>query len=449
MSTIDFLNLAQAAVSRAMERGADSAEAYISRSKELEIEVREQQIETIKSSEEKGLGLRVLRGRQFGFAFTTNLTPSGIEDVAAQAVANAGQTAPDEFYSFPAKTDGYSEMSLFDPALQTTNVERKIELAKEMERAARTFDKRVKVIESSTYHDGEIEVGLVSSEGMESYYRAALCGLYMALTAQGGGENQTGFAVDYRRRIAELDPEKIGREAAERAVRMLGSRTQGSCKIPVVLDPYVVVSLLGVIAPSLTAEAVQKGRSLFAGRVGEQVSSPLITLIDDGTYEDGIRTAPFDGEGVPTQRTVLINEGVLQGYLHNTYTAAKDGTTRSTGNGVRGSFKSTPEVGTTNFYIAPGTRRAETIIGETKQGMYITEVMGIHTANPISGDFSVGAAGIWISEGQLAQPVRGVAIAGNIKDLLSSIDAVGDDLRFLGGKGSPTIRVEKMALSGS
>lgn len=432
---------------QALKAGAEAAEAYLRSGISLEIDVRDERVETIKSAAEKGLCLRVLRGRQVGFAYTTDLSPAGLEATAHRAVANAGLTAEDGFYRFPESAAAYPHVDIFDPELSGKKIEEKIDLARRMETVARSYDPRVTIIESATYQDELEEVGIVSSRGISAYYQGTGCGLYIALTAREGEDHQTGFAMDFRPRFAELHPESVGREAAERAVRMLGARPQPGMEVPAVFDPFVMVSLLGVLAPALTAEAVQKGRSLFAGQVGARVASELVTVVDDGTLEGGVRSAPFDGEGVPSSRTVLIEKGHLRGYLHNTYTAAKEGTV-STGNGVRGSFKSAPEVGTTNFFMEPGETSPEQMIGEIASGLYVGEVMGMHTANPISGDFSVGATGLWIEQGRMAYPVRGLAIAGNIRELLAAVDAVGRDLRFFGGKGAPTVRVSKLFVSG-
>jgi PmbA protein len=228
---------------------------------------------------------------------------------------------------------------------------------------------------------------------------------------------------------------------------MLGAAPVATRKAVVLLDPYVATGFLGLIGPALTGEAVQKGRSLFAGKVGERVASDKITIIDDGLLGGGIASAPFDGEGVPTSRTILVKKGDLRGYLHNTYTAAKDGV-QSTGNGVRSSFKGTPEVGMTNFYIEAGQIPVEQLIKDISSGIYVTEVMGMHTANPISGDFSVGVSGLLIENGELTRPVRGMAMGGNIIELLENIDAVGNDLHFFIGKGSPTLRVAQLTISG-
>ncbi|NLK52699.1 MAG: TldD/PmbA family protein, partial [Syntrophomonadaceae bacterium] len=294
----------------------------------------------------------------------------------------------------------------------------------------------------------EYEVAIVNSLGLNAFYRGTFCGLYLVVVAQEPEDNQTGFAVQYRLRYTDLDPKQVGREAAAKAVRMLGARKIGTRRVPVVLDPYVATSFLGVLAPALTAEAVQKGKSLFAGKLGRSIGSEALTIIDDGTLPEGIASAPFDGEGVPSRRTVVLEKGNLNTFLYNTYTAARDQIT-STGNGVRGSFKTTPEVGTTNFFIQPGPVAQKELIADIREGLYVTEVMGMHTANPISGDFSVGAAGLWIKNGELTTPVRGIAIAGNLAEFLQGVEGVANDLTFFGGKGSPTVRIGQMAVSGA
>ncbi|WP_449240724.1 TldD/PmbA family protein [Desulfoscipio gibsoniae] len=439
--------IAERAVHKAIKSGAAMAEAYISNSKELEIEVRNNAVETMKLAEDRGMGIRVFRDGKTGFVFTTDLGDAAVDEAVRQALANAGLSEPDPHRLLPRPAPGYPAMDLYDPAIRAAAVEDKIDMARNMENEARTADKRVSIIESSTYQDGEAEVTLVNSHGLSLYYGGAYCGMYITLVAGEGEESQTGFAMKFGLRYADLDPAALGRQAAGRAVRMLGARPGVTQQAAVVLEPYVATGFLGLLAPALSAEAVQKGRSLLAGKVGQQVAAEQINIIDDGTLPGGIASAPFDGEGVPTSRTMLVKGGRLQGFLHNTYTAAKDGVL-STGNGVRGSFKGTPEVGTTNFLIEPGDKTAEQIISDISSGFYVTEVMGLHTANPISGDFSLGAGGLWIENGRPAYPVRGLAIAGNIMEMLGRVDAVGSDLQFFGGRGAPTIRVSRMSISG-
>lgn len=440
--------MAAQVVEKAQKLGADLTEAYIINSKELTIEVREQTVENLKLAEERGLGLRVFKDGRMGFAYSADLNPPAIEEVIREALANSQQTTVDPGNALPSAAVHYPQLSLYDPAIRQATVESKIEMARAVERTGRSFDPRLKITEAAGYEDGEYEVAIVNSSGLNAAYQGAYCGLYLVVVGQEQEDNQTGFALQYRLKFAELDPETVGREAAEKAVRMLGAKQIGTQRVPVLLDPYVATSFLGVLAPALTAEAVQKGKSLFAQKIGQPVGSNVLTLVDDGTLPNGIASAPFDGEGVPSSRTVLIENGNLRTYLYNTYTAARDGVS-STGNGVRGSFKSTPEVGTTNFFIQPGEVSQQQLMTDIKEGLYITEVMGMHTANPISGDFSVGAAGLWIKDGQFTVPVRGIAIAGNLADLLQSIEGVASDLNFFGGKGSPTVRIGQMTVSGS
>lgn len=438
---------AENAVHKALQLGAKMAEAYISNGKNMVVEVRGGEVETMKLAGDRGMGIRVFVDGSTGFSFTTDLGDTAVDDMIKQALANASFAEPEPRRTLPRPSAKYPQMDLLDPAIGTATVEHKIEMARVMENDAREVDPRVSIVESSTYQDGETEITLVNSHGVSLHYPGAYCGMYIALVAGGGDDSQTGFAFDYRLRLENLDPARLGKEAAHRAVRMLGAKPGVTQQAPVVLEPYIATGFLRVLVPALSAEAVQKGRSLFAGKVGHQVASELFNIIDDGTLANGVASAPFDGEGVPTSKTALIEKGVLKGFLHNTYTAAKDGV-QSTGNGIRASFKGTPEVGATNFFVQPGQMTAEQITGEIDNGLYITEVMGLHTANPISGDFSFGASGLWIENGKTVRPVRGMAVAGNIVELIKNIDAVGDDLQFFGGKGAPTLRISRMSISG-
>ncbi|GAW94144.1 TldD/PmbA family protein [Calderihabitans maritimus] len=440
--------IAEQVVSKAQKAGAELSEAFLSQEAELTIEVSGQEIETLKKAEQTGLGLRVIRAGRMGFAYTTDLSAAALEEVVQRALENSDSAQPDEFNQLPGPVREYPRLDLFDPSIPETPVEKKIALAMEIEREARRYDPRVKITERCAYQDSVYTVCLANSLGLSSCYRGAFCGASAFIVAEEDGDSQTGFGLQYSLHFQDLDPAQVGREAAEKGVRMLGAREVKTQKAALVLDPYVATGFLGILAPALTAEAVQKGKSLFAGKVGEQVASPALTLIDDGTREGGIVSAPFDGEGVPTGKTVLIRDGRLEGFLYNTYTAAKEGV-KSTGNATRRSFRSTPEVGTTNFYIQVGTVTREQLIKEVDKGLYVTEVMGLHTANPISGDFSLGAAGLWIEQGEFKGPVRGVVIAGNILELLRSVDGVADDLTFFISKGSPTLRVARITISGS
>jgi len=443
----DFANIGEYACGLAKSSGVIEAEAYLSRNDEIHIEVRDGLVETMKLAQEQGLGLRVMLAGRAGFAFTTELTREAIQEIVKQAIANARATVEDPYRKLPPPSPAYPELDLFDSTIIDSSITEKIKLAQTLEEAAKACDSRVKIIESSSYQDGQATVFLVNTLGQKNIYRSSYCGLSISLVAEEGTDQQTGFAMDYRLRLKGLNPLQLGQEAAARATRMLGAKPVTTRQVPVILEPYVAVGFFNLLGSALTAEAVQKGRSFFRGKEGQKVASEKINLIDDGLLPDGLATAPFDGEGVPASRTVLIQGGVLKGFLYNVYTAAKDNVA-STGNGIRSSFRSTPEVGTSNFFCEPGDTLVKTMIGELKEGFYVTEVIGMHTANPISGDFSMGATGILIENGELTRPVRGVAIAGNIQELLQQVDSVGNDLKFFGGHGSPSIRVAQMSVGG-
>lgn len=447
LSDIKGLDVAAMAMDLARKFGAEAAEGYVSQTEELNIEVRDSQMENLKLAREQGLGIRALVRGRMGYAFTSDLDPGAIERTAALAVEMAGQASSDAFNAFPRPWAGYPQLDLYDPAIGEAPLESKIELARQIEAAGRACDPRVKVTESCAYHQSLARIAIVNSMGLAAEFTASVCGGHAVLVAAEDGDYQTGFSLRYGWHLPEIDPEKIGWEAAQRAVRMLGARNVRAQEVPVVFDPYVMASFLGILAPALTGQAVQKGKSVFAGKLGQQVGSAHVTIIDNGLNTAGIGASPFDGEGVPSRETVLIKEGQLVAFLHNTYTAAKEGAT-STGNGNRGSFRSTPEVGPTNFYLAGGDVTPDRLVAGLQQGFYVTQVMGMHTANPVSGDFSVGAAGLWIEDGELAYPVRGAAIAGNLVSLLQDIEGVGDDLTFLGSVGAPTVCIGRMCVSG-
>jgi PmbA protein len=439
--------LVNAVVDEARRRGAEASEAYFERSEDLAIEVRDGAVENLKVAQESGVGIRILRSGCLGFAYTSDRSWPALQEAVDAALANARVSASDPFNNLPEPPAAYAGMNLGDPRLQEIPLEDKIELARRIERSGRAYDPRIQITEQAAYEESRYQVSIANSLGVSASDEGSFCGGGASLVAGANGEQQSGFGIQYTRNYAELDPEAIGREAAFKAVRLLGASRLPTKRAAVVFDPYVVTNFLAVLSSALTAEAVQKGRSLLAGKVGERVAAAGVTVIDDGALPGGLLSAPFDGEGVPSRRTVLIQDGRLVGFLQNSYTGAKDGLA-STGNASRGSYKATPELGSTNFYLEPGELTQEQIVQQTDEGIYLTEVMGMHTVNPISGDFSVGAAGIWIEHGELTTPVRGMVIAGNMLELLEGIDAIGSDLRFFIGKGAPTVRVARLTISG-
>lgn len=448
MAINNFFQFSINAIEKAIKLGADNAEVFLLNSRDFNIQIANQNIDTIKLAEERGLGIRIFKDQHLGFAFTSDLNQTAIDQVIGKALDNSRYTAQDKNLLMPERVETYPSLDIYDQEISKNSVEQKIELAKEIEAFAKKYDPRIKITERAAYEDSEYEIWIVNSQGLKGYYQGGYCGGYALVVAEEKGENQTGFGMQYSLKYNQLDPEKIGKEAGERAVRLLGAQSVSSQKATLILEPYIATNFLGIISPALSAEAVDKGKSFLKGKINKRIASELVTLIDDGKMVDRIVSAPFDGEGVPTSKTTLVEDGVLKSYLHNTYTAQKAGV-KSTGNGVRASYKSTPEVGTINFYLSAGRLDPQQMIKEVEKGLYVTDVMGMHTANPISGDFSLGASGIWIENGEFKNPVRGIAIAGNIEDLLGNIDGVGNDLTFFVGRGSPTIRINNISISGS
>lgn len=439
---------AEKILSLAMSQKADAAEVFLRSSFSTSIEVKDQKVDAFDRARDIGAGLRVLVAGRMGFAFTTDLTDAALKKLAQDAVTNAQNTDPDPFNALPGKpAEAYRDVNIYDPALAGLSEEEEISRVMAMEREAFAVDPRIKRIRKAEARFSSAETVLMNSSGALVAYRGTAASSSIEVVAEEKGESQAGWDFDVNRFYSRLEIEEVGRRAARKALNLLGAKTIHSVKAPVVLDRNVAEEILSIAASGFSAENVQKRKSLFAGKLGQIVMSPLITVHDDGLREGGIGTAPADDEGVPMGKKTVIDKGRLAMFLYNTYTANKD-KTASTGNGVRGGFKGVPGVGVTNLSIEPGSRTPEELIADTDKGLYVLEVMGAHTANPISGDFSVGATGFWIEKGKIAFPVREVTIAGNILDLMKNVDAVASDLRFSGRIGSPTLRVKELSISG-
>jgi PmbA protein len=421
-------------------------EVYTVRHKSLQVEVSDGEVETLREAQATGVGVRVIDGGRLGLAFTTRLDEGSLRDTIRLATDNAQSATPDEYNTLPSPKP-VKDMDLLDPAMAQIPVDTKIQLARDVEKAARAYDPRVTKVRQAAYGDAVYEVGISNSRGLSVGYEGAYCSTSLLVVAEAEGQAEVGWSYDLSRSFDKLDPTKVGREAAAKAVEMLGAGTLTTCRVPILLAPDVAADFLDVLGPALTAEAVQKGKSLFAGKLGERVGSTQLNVMDSGLLPQGLATAPVDDEGVPSQDTMLLDQGILQTYLYNSYSAARDGV-ESTGNGVRASFRGALSSGPRNIHIQPGNRSQSELMGEISRGLLVTNVMGMHTANPISGEFSVGASGLWIEGGKPIRPVRGVAIAGNLIDFLKHIVAVGSDLRFFGSVGSPSLLVEGITISG-
>lgn len=446
-----MIDIAKKALQLAMKGEVDQAEAFVTESSSTSIKVYKQEVDELASNTGSGVGIRVIRDGSVGYAYSSDFSDESMADTARAAVENAQVAAKDEFVGLPEPPEGLPSMEIHSPLMSQVPVSDKIGLAMAVEAAALAFDQRISQVEQAAYNEAEATVAIANSLGFEGSYSETTCFTFTMAIALDDAQMQTGISFTTGREPGQLDAEFCGREAAERAVSLLGAGQCRSMTCPVVMDPFVTAGLAGVVGSVLTGESVQKQRSLFAGMEGQRVASPVFRLIDDGTHPEGLASAPFDGEGVPTSRTELIKDGVLQGFLYDTYSGRKDGRP-STGNGIRGSYRGQPHVGSTNLIIGGPVTPRDEILASIDKGFLVTEVSGIHSgANPISGDFSVGAAGHLIEGGSLVAPVREVTIAGNMLSMLDSIEAIGDDHRWVPFGGvvqAPTILLGEMTVSG-
>jgi PmbA protein len=440
--------IAETILSLSKDHKTDAAEVFLRAYSSTSVEVKDQMVDAFDRARDIGAGLRLLVGKRMGFAFTTDLSENSLKTLAQAAVTNAQNTEPDAFHSLPRKpVTVYHQVTIFDSEIVDLGEKEKIGRVMAMEREAFAVDARIKRIRKASATFSDAETLIMNTSGAESSYRSTACSSSIEVVAEDKGESQAGSDFDVNRFYRKLRIEEVGRKAAQNALDLLGAQHIDSIKAPVILEATVAQEFLSMMASGFSAESVQKKRSLFIGKLGQEVASPVITVLDDGLLEGGLGTAPSDDEAVPMAKKIVIEQGRLAMFLYNTYTANKDKTV-STGNGMRGGFKGIPGVGLTNLYVHPGKHSLEDLINSIDRGLYVTEVMGMHTANPISGDFSVGATGFWIEKGRKAYPVREITLAGNILDLMKHVDAVGSDLRFSGRIGSPSLRIKELSIGG-
>ena len=377
------------------------------------------------------MGIRVIAGGRQGFAHAGTLDPDVLGETLAEARDNAVFGSPDEFFGL-AEPDGVAppELDLYNEALLEFSTEAKIELALELERAVRAGDPRIVGVESADYADVVGADAIATTTGIRSSGRDTSCYLTAYSLASEGDETQTGFGFSVGREPSTLDVAVAAADAVERATRMLGAVQPPSERVTVVLDPFVSAQFLGIIGSTMSGEAVLKGRSLFADRLGDQVAASAITLVDDPTNPEAFTASDADGEGLATRRNQLIGGGQLERFLHNSYTGRRSGTA-STGSAVR-SYASTPGVGCQALSLLPGDRSPAELIAGIDNGVLVQGVSGLHSGvNPVSGDFSTGAEGLRIRNGELAEPIREITIASTLQRMLLDVMAVGSDLTWL------------------
>lgn len=429
-------------------------EVYVQHSQTLTVKVYQGEVESLVTGEPRGIGVRYVVEGRAGYAYTGDFAPAALDEVVAMAATNASAADPDEYVSLPLAADSYPEVAgLWRPSLLSTPVERKIALAVEAERIA-LGSPEIETVEESVYVDSATRVAIVSSKGVETYGEQTFCYVYLSAHARRGDDVQTGLGFVTGREPDELDSTSAGRDAAHQAAKLLGARPCPTGKYTVVLDREVAAAVFSVAARALSAEAVQKGRSLFAGRVGELVAAPTLSLVDHGLHPDGMASASFDDEGVPRKVTPLIEGGVLRGFLHDTYTAAREGDgAGSTGNAERGSYRASPGVSASNLVLDSGEGTLDDLVARVGTGLYVVSVTGLASgANPVSGEFSVGARGLLIEGGALTTAVREVTIASDLFGLLSNVGDRAGDARWIPFSGSvytPSFAVADVTVAGT
>jgi PmbA protein len=434
-------------------RTGEQVEAYVVHSRDTDVKVFDGDVESLSVAEVDGVGVRVLVDGRQGYAWAGSLEPDVVAGTLAEARDNAAFGAPDEWQALASPDDvaavAAPVLHLFREELLSVPTDDKVAMALELERATRAGDPRIRGVEASSYGDVAIEAAVANSLGVEATARRTSCSCASYALAGEGTGTQTGYGFSAGRTFADLDLTVAARDAVERAVRLLGATQPDSQRLAVILDPLVTRSLLGVLGAALSGESVLKGRSMFVDRQGEEVAAPHVTLIDDPTVADAFGAAAHDAEGVPTRRVPLIDGGVLRGFLHNVYTGRRSGA-GTTGSAARG-VKSTPGVGARALALAPGTRSPEEILAGTGRALYVQSVSGLHSGtNPVSGDFSVGAEGMMVRDGALAEPVREVTIASTLPRMLQEIAEIGSDLTWLpGGAAGVTVVLGEMTLSGA
>lgn len=443
---------AGAAVEAAIAAGADDAEAWVEGSRGREVRVHGGEVESLTEASGRGAGLRAWLGNRAGYAYGTDLGREGLRELGRAAAEAARAADPDQHAGPPDEAGEPAAIEgLRDPAIAELETAEAIGLAKLIERTALERDKRISGVEEVVYVDEDGEAALASSRGPGGGFAASQCYAYLQAMAAEDSEVQTGLGFGVGRSARGLDPEAIGAEAAEEALAMLGAGKPDSRSCPVVLSDRVAASFAGLIGSSLCADEVQRGRSPFAERLGEAIASEALSLADDGIDPEGPASAPFDGEGIPRGRTPLIGDRRLLSYLHDSYTARR-GEARSTGNAARGSYRTPPSVAPSNLLIEPGALSFEEILREAGEGVYVTEVAGLHSGvNPVTGRFSVGATGRSIRAGELAEPLREFTVAGELLETLADVRAVGSDSRWVpfgGSVRSSPLLVAELAIGG-
>lgn len=428
-------------------RGVERWELLGSFSQGLSLSVRGREVDQFSRSDTLGLALRVIQDQRLGFSFALGGGQEGLALMVDEALASAAASDPEPEYAFAPPAALPAPPEVLDPALADDPLEAKVERARAVAEAARAADPRVHHVHPAEFGQRQGLTVLRNSLGLDLRQESSLVWASANALASADGQSEEAWESDSRRFLADLDPAAVGREAGEKAASRLGAGPVPDGRYDVVLTPDVAADFLSLLSHSLLADNAAKGRSLLAGRLGQQVISPLLTIVDDGLLPRGLGSAAFDDEGSPQGRRVLVDAGVVRGLVYDRRWGARAGQA-STGNAVRADLKAPPGVGFTNLHLSPGKGSHDELLAEMGRGLVISEVLGGHTADPVSGQFSFGAAGHLVENGRRVRPVKSIALAGQVVDLFAAVRRVGGDLRFFGRTGAPSLLVAGLSISG-
>ena len=428
---------------------ADSYELYFSASEGVSIESKDLTVDSFKVSKSTGVGIRTLRGGKPGFGYSTVFDTDILRKMVDDALDASKEATVDEYTGFAeaVEAEDVGDLELSDSSMDGLSEDEKIKVATDIEKSARDYDSRIKTVRGASYSESRAMSKVINSNGVDAEESATFYSASVMAIAEEDGQSQMGYEFGLGHGFKDVDPHWIGKEAGRRAVEVLGGKTMESEKCPCVFENTVAGEFLSTFASAFLADNIQKGKSMLMGKLDKKILSDKLTIFDDGLLKRGWASSLYDSEGVPTQTKKVVDEGMCRQFLYDTYTAKKD-SVKSTGNAKRGGFKGSPMPGTTNFYMEKGNSSFEDLIKEANRGVLITEVMGVHTIDSISGDFSLGAGGFLIEGGKIKHPVRGIAIAGNLLELFSRVSLVGSDLRFMGSVGAPSLLFDYIEVSG-
>lgn len=450
----ELLAACRRAIGLAQKGGADGAEAWAERTREASVRVRDGEIEELTEATSRGIGVRLTKGGRPGFSYGSDLSEDGLRAIVARALAVAAIATKDRHAAIPTKAERgvlpKAPAGLFDEAVLSITPAERLTAALALERAAKAEDPRIVGFEACTAGDYVAEVAVASTEGLQATHRGTYAFLVAAPVARDAqGQLQRGSWMDYRRRRSELaPPEEIGRIAAQRAVRMLGAVRPKTQRVPVIFEPMIAAGFAASIAGCANGEAIRKRSSFLAGRLGARLAPANVRIVDDPLRDGGLASRPFDGEGVAARVLPIVQDGVLANFVYDVATARRTGRTVKSTGGARRGFSSLPSVGLSNVSLAAGTTPPEALLRGVKEGLYVTAMLG-RGLNPVTGDYSRGANGLWIRDGALAEPVQELTVAGHALQMLEAIDGLGDDLTFFGSVGAPTLRFAELAVSGA